>query len=61
LVSRATWRLSQGSPLTAPAVAATELASGAKRAVRVDDAVACPRFVSRVVEGIDPRAPTPDG
>ena len=27
--------------------------------MRVDDPVACPRFVSRVIEGIDARAPTP--
>ena len=48
-----------GASLEAPAVAATQVASGAKHAVRVDEPAACPRFVSRVVEGIDARAPTP--
>ena len=28
-------------------------------AVRVEDAAACPRFVARVIEGIDAQAPTP--
>jgi len=48
-----------GSPLEAPTVAATGVASGANHAVRIDEPAACPRFVSRVVEGIDARAPTP--
>ena len=48
-----------GSALKAPAVAATHVASAARHAVRVDEPVACPRFVSRLVEGIDARAPTP--
>ncbi len=29
------------------------------RDVRVEDPLACPRFCARVIEGIDPRAPTP--
>ena len=28
--------------------------------MRVEDAGACPRFASRVIEGVDPSAPTPD-
>jgi len=32
---------------------------GARRGVRVEDALACPRFCGRVIEGIDPSAPTP--
>ena len=31
----------------------------AEHAVRIEDAVACPRFVSRVIEGIDAKAPAP--
>ncbi len=48
-----------GTPLTPPPVASTPVASSAERAVQVDDLAACPRFVSRVIEGIDARAPTP--
>ena len=33
--------------------------SEALRPVRVEDPDACPRFVSRTIEGIDPKAPTP--
>ncbi len=31
----------------------------ARRGVRVEDALACPRFCGRVIEGIDANAPTP--
>jgi phenylalanyl-tRNA synthetase beta chain len=42
-----------------PEVDATRITSAAKRTVRVEDSDACPRFVSRTIEGIDARAPTP--
>ena len=48
-----------GAPLNAPAVVPAPVTSNARHVVRVEEAVACPRFVSRVVEGIDARAPTP--
>ena len=32
----------------------------ATRRVRVEDAVACPRFCGRLIEGIEPRAPSPE-
>ncbi|MEO8676778.1 MAG: phenylalanine--tRNA ligase subunit beta [Casimicrobiaceae bacterium] len=47
------------SPLTLPDTAATPVTSSARRAVRVEDPVGCPRFVSRTIEGIDPNAPSP--
>jgi len=48
-----------GAPLTPPAVAPTPVTGALRRAVRVEDPEACPRFVSRTIEGIDPKAPTP--
>jgi len=48
-----------GAPLIPPAFAPTPVTTTARRAVRVEDAVACPRFASRTIEGIDPTAPTP--
>jgi phenylalanyl-tRNA synthetase beta chain len=48
-----------GTVLVPPADAPAQVASGAERAVRVEDAAACPRFVSRVIEAIDARAATP--
>ncbi|MEO8740907.1 MAG: phenylalanine--tRNA ligase subunit beta [Casimicrobiaceae bacterium] len=33
--------------------------STARRGVRIEDPLACPRFCGRVIEGIDARAPTP--
>ncbi len=48
-----------GAPLTLPAIGAAPVAIATQRAVRVEDAAGCPRFVSRTIEGIDPRAPTP--
>jgi len=47
------------TPLTPPPAAVPKDASGKRRRVRVQDAAACPRFASRTIEGIDPRAPTP--
>ena len=48
-----------GATLAPPVVGPTPVASAMQRPVRVDEAEACPRFVSRTIEGIDPRAPTP--
>jgi phenylalanyl-tRNA synthetase beta chain len=48
-----------GAALKLPAVAAVLVTSERTRAIRIEDENACPRFAGRVVEGIDPRAPTP--
>ena len=48
-----------GATLVSPAVVATPVTIATRRPVQVDDPGACPRFVSRTIEGIDPRAPTP--
>jgi phenylalanyl-tRNA synthetase beta chain len=48
-----------GAPLTLPQAVATPVTTAATRAVRVDDAAACPRFVGRLIDGIDAAAPTP--
>jgi len=40
-------------------VAATPVAFDGVRQVRVEEPEACPRFVARLIDGIDPRAPTP--
>ena len=45
--------------LTLPEIVAVPVAGTARREVRVEDPAGCPRFVSRTIEGIDPRAPTP--
>ncbi len=42
-----------------PVVATTPVTSRLQRSVQVEDPDACPRFVSRTIEDIDPRAPTP--
>ena len=46
-------------PFVPPPATNASVTSRATREVRVEDRVACPRFVSRVIEGIDARAPTP--
>jgi phenylalanyl-tRNA synthetase beta chain len=48
-----------GAPLKVPALPAVPVTGSARRAVRVQDPVACPRFASRLIEGIDATAPTP--
>ena len=48
-----------GAPLVPVADLPAPVASRAERAVHVEDTDACPRFVSRIIEGIDARAPTP--
>ena len=47
------------APVALPAIAPVPIDSAAARAVRIEDEDACPRFASRVIEGIDARAPTP--
>ncbi|MGH8313705.1 MAG: phenylalanine--tRNA ligase subunit beta [Steroidobacterales bacterium] len=48
-----------GAPLVVPPRGSVAGDGSARRAVHVDDALACPRFCARVVEGIDATAPTP--
>jgi phenylalanyl-tRNA synthetase beta chain len=48
-----------GAPVRLPPLPAVEATIGAAQRVRVEDANACPRFAARVIEGIDPAAPTP--
>ncbi|MGE5089523.1 MAG: phenylalanine--tRNA ligase subunit beta, partial [Candidatus Levyibacteriota bacterium] len=47
------------APVALPAVAPVRIDSDATRTVRIEDEDACPRFASRIIEGIDARAPTP--
>jgi len=47
------------SRLAPPSLSPVPATSSAARRVRVDDAIACPRFCGRVISGIDPLAPTP--
>jgi len=48
-----------GAPANLPDVQPTPVTFKGSRDVRVLDAQACPRFVARLIDGIDPRAPTP--
>ena len=48
-----------GTPAHLPDVQATPVTCNGTRAVRVQDAEACPRFVARLIDGIDAKAPTP--
>ena len=45
--------------LNLPVIASTPVTFDGSRAVQVVDAQACPRFVARLIDGIDPKAPTP--
>ena len=47
------------APVTPAPRANVAIASFARRGVRIEDPLACPRFCGRVIEGIDARAPTP--
>ena len=49
-----------GAPLKAPPAVSVKAGTKATRRVRVEDAMACPRFCGRLIEGIEPRAPTPE-
>jgi phenylalanyl-tRNA synthetase beta chain len=48
-----------GAPLALADVEATPITFKGTRNVRVEDLQACPRFVARLIDGIDPTAPTP--
>ncbi|HEY3179351.1 MAG TPA: phenylalanine--tRNA ligase subunit beta [Casimicrobiaceae bacterium] len=48
-----------GAPLSLQDVSPMSISSDANRALRVEDSVACPRFVARLIDGIDAKAPTP--
>jgi phenylalanyl-tRNA synthetase beta chain len=48
-----------GTALALPAADVAPVECDTSRRVRVEDPAACPRFAARVIEGIDPRAPTP--
>jgi phenylalanyl-tRNA synthetase beta chain len=48
-----------GAPLHLPDVPSTPITFKGSRNVRVEDLQACPRFVARLIDGIDPTAPTP--
>jgi len=47
------------STLFLPEISATPVSGAVRREVRVLEPAGCPRFVSRTIEGIDPKAPTP--
>jgi phenylalanyl-tRNA synthetase beta chain len=47
------------APLALPEVTPTAVAFEGERPVRVDAPEACPRFCGRLIDGIDPAAPTP--
>src|SRR5207244_396611 len=49
-----------GIAVTPPPIAPAPITSRAQREVRVEAPEACPRFVSRTIEGIDARAATPE-
>ena len=48
-----------GSTLSLPEISTTPVSGTARREVRVVEPDGCPRFVSRTIESIDPKAPTP--
>ncbi|MFO1305196.1 MAG: phenylalanine--tRNA ligase subunit beta [Burkholderiales bacterium] len=47
------------TPLALPEIPPTPVTFDGVRPVRVDDPEACPRFCGRLIDGIDPSAPTP--
>ncbi len=47
------------APAQLPEARPTPVTFNGNRTVRVMDAQACPRFVARLIDGIDPQAPTP--
>ena len=48
-----------GAALSPTDIPVTPITFGGSRVVRVEDRQACPRFVARLIDGIDPTAPTP--
>jgi phenylalanyl-tRNA synthetase beta chain len=49
-----------GAKLKPPPLSKVPVKTRRTRRVRVEDSTACPRFCGRLIEGIDPRAPTPE-
>jgi phenylalanyl-tRNA synthetase beta chain len=49
-----------GVALKRPAIAGAKVASPRRYAVKLDSRADCPRYAGRAIEGIDPRARTPD-
>lgn len=49
-----------GAALVPPPHEPSPVRARSSRNVRIEDAVACPRFCARVIEGIEPAAPTPE-
>lgn len=49
-----------GAPLALPAIAPTPVTFDGARPVHVEAPDGCPRFVGRLIDGIDPTAPTPE-
>jgi phenylalanyl-tRNA synthetase beta chain len=47
------------APLALPQVKSTPVTFDGARPVRIDDPEACPRFCGRLIDGIDPKAPSP--
>jgi phenylalanyl-tRNA synthetase beta chain len=48
-----------GARMAPPPLVPASCTAGARRPVRIEDALACPRFCGRVIDGIDATAPTP--
>src|SRR5690242_6324860 len=49
-----------GAPLKPPPSEPVAIETKAIRSVRVEDSAACPRFCGRLIQGINPNAPTPE-
>jgi phenylalanyl-tRNA synthetase beta chain len=49
-----------GGRFKAPAVTAAAVSGSAKRSIVLDAPAACPRYLGRLVTGVDAKAPTPD-
>ncbi|MDR2111751.1 MAG: phenylalanine--tRNA ligase subunit beta [Candidatus Accumulibacter sp.] len=49
-----------GAPAVYPAVAASPVSTGARRAIVLDAPQACPLYCGRVITDVDAKAPTPD-
>lgn len=49
----------EGAELTPPALEAVAAAGDREISIELDDPAACPRYVGRVIEGVDPTAQTP--
>lgn len=49
-----------GAPLKLPRMSAVKASLSDKRAIRLQDPVACPRYCGRIFRGVNAKAPTPD-